>query len=157
MEYARLRIALPFTAVLLLGAATCFADEEPVPKFVVARASGSATVLYDATKQVSEIVRDKLDDEAADRRLQHEALRVLASVTPELPDAQTITIRITYAQSGEVSPVYGTPTFAGIERYANMSASAVDAKSDRDRWKEGVPGALPSWISFTVVGKLPPR
>ena len=149
-----------FTVAALLGTLIpVLADDAPPGKVVIARASGDATVLYDATPEVAAIVRDKLSDDAANARLQRDALRVLAKVAPELTDAQTITVRITYAQSGDVSPVYGTPTFAGVERYANLKSPAADAKSDRDKWKEGLAGTAPppAWITFTVVGKLPPR
>ncbi len=154
-----LRIILFAVPATLLALMPAFAADEPPGKVVIARASEDATVLYDATPEVAAIVRDKLGDDTANARLEHDALRVLAKVASELSGSRSITVRITYAQSGDVSPVYGTPTFVGIERYANLRMSTADASTDRDMWKEKTAAnvAAPSWTSFIVVGKLPPR
>jgi len=137
---------LVFAAAFLAVGMPALAQTDGATKFVIARAGSDATVLYDATPDVIAIVRDKIGDEQANRLLQHDALRVLALAAPELPEARAITVRITYVRSGDVSPVYGTPTFVGVERYASLRESAPNAKSDRHRQ-----------ITFTVVGKLPPR
>jgi hypothetical protein len=66
-------------------------------------------------------------------------------------------VRVIYSKTGEVSPVYGTPTFADVERFATLTMKAEDAASDRDKWRELGDGAPPAWVQFDVVGELPPR
>ena len=145
---------------LLAVAGSARAEESPVPGHVVlARTEGDALAIWDSTQEVAAIVSGRLSDSDADIRLKHDALRVLAQVQPKVTSSsKTITVRIVYSKSGEVSPVYGTPTFLGVERYATLKVKTTDAASDRDRWKELPDKApLPSWAEFDVVGELPPR
>jgi len=136
------------------------ADEAAIPGHaVLARATGQALIIWDATPLFADVVRRKLPDSEANALIAHDALRILARMQPDLDkDAKSVTVRIVYAKKGEVSPVYGTATFEGIERYATLNANAADLSTDKDKWKEFDPNApLPSWLSFAIVGKLPPR
>lgn len=128
---------------------------------VIARAGADALVLWDATTVVSQIVSDKVSDADANARLANGALRALVQVAPRLDRATSITIRVVYARTGAVSPVYGAATFAGVERYATLEISGSDAKADTGKWKEAAAGgsasALPKSVTFRITGKLPPR
>lgn len=135
------------------------ADGAAVPGHVIlARAEGDALAIWDATPEVASIVSAKLSATDAQDRLEHDALRVLADVLPKVSsNARTVTVRILYSKTGDVSPVYGTPTFAGVERYANVEVKMSDAAPERDRWKNlGDKASLPSWVHVDVVGQLPP-
>jgi hypothetical protein len=146
------RVFVGALCALVLGAA-------PPGHAVLARATGEALILWDATPVVASIVRDKLSDAAANALLERDAAGVLAEMAPNVDRAATsVTVRVLYAETGAVSPVYGTPTFAGVERYASLTVSGTDARSDRDRWRQLGPSApLPRWLAFKVTGLLPPR
>jgi len=132
------------------------ADANDVPGTVVlARATGEAVALYDASPEVAAVVRERMGDTAARGRLAKDALRVLAKEIPDVSQARSVVVRVTYTRSGDVSPVYGTPTFAGIERYANLKARISDVRGDKSDWARST--KLPKWAKFEVVGKLPPR
>jgi hypothetical protein len=125
----------------------------------VARSSGDALLLWDASSEVSAIVSTKLSDDDANARLKRDAIRVLAaSVENVSKDARSVTIRVLYNKTGAVSPAYGAATFAGVERYAEMTLSGAAFFQDRDHWRESADRtAYPRWLAFRVVGSLPPR
>jgi len=158
MTYLRRVVFVPFL-MIALAPVTARADDAIPGKIVVARTTGSAIVLYDASAEVAAIVKDRVPDATANDRLERAALRVLAKETTLLGSASAVTIRITYTLTGDVSPVYGSATFAGIERYANVTMPIGNVKLDRGKWREAASGygALPGGITFEIVGKLPPR
>lgn len=153
-------LARAFVVTLCLTA-FCFsvarADESPTGKVVLAKVTGEAVALYDASADVAAIVKDGSSTDEANRRLQRVALAVLAKELPEFKTAKSAVIRVTYARNGDVSPAYGSPTFAGIERYANLKCDLADARSDRSGWSTDSSGKLPSWATFEIVGELPPK
>jgi hypothetical protein len=151
-------LALVLTALTALTAPARAAGA-PVPgHFILARTHDDALAIWDSTPEIAAIVNGKLSDADAKARLEHDALRVLAAVTPEVAsNAKTISVRVIYSKTGDVSPVYGTPTFADVERFATLTMKAQDAASDRDKWKELGDAAPPGWVQFDVVGDLPPR
>lgn len=158
----KLRTAAGAAAVacsIFLGAAACAAATPDVPgRVVLARAEGDALLIWDSTAEVAAIVSGKLSDADANARLEHDALRVLAAEQAKITSAKTITVRVVFSKTGDVSPVYGSPTFAGVERYATVEIQGADASSDRDKWKELPDNATPpAWVKFDVLGELPPR
>jgi hypothetical protein len=126
---------------------------------VLARVEGRALVIWDSTLEVAQIVKDKLPDAAAKDRLERDALGELLLEAPNLGRARSVDVRVVYTKTGDVSPVYGSPEFAGVERYATLTMPAADVKRDRGRWQEAATGggALPAWIEFSISGELPPR
>jgi hypothetical protein len=154
------RIAAVAAAGFALAAAVPATADDAVPGHaVLARASEDALVLWDASTVVATIVRSKMSDADANALLERDAARVLATIAPNVDKgAKSVTVRVIYSMTGDVSPVYGTPTFAGIERYATLTVTGPDVRSDRDRWKElDAKAALPAWFAYKIVGKLPPR
>jgi hypothetical protein len=151
--------------MLAAAAVALFLSESPasaldtVPGHViVARENDDAVLLWDATPDVADIVRERLSDADAEKRLERDALRALATSLDRVPNARTVTLRVLYSKIGDVSPAYGSPTFAGVERYATLTVDARRAAGDDDRWKElGPRSAVPAWIDYEVVGELPPR
>ena len=152
-------------ALLALVAAACIAttsaaSAEDVPGHaVLAKPDADALVIWDASPVVASIVKSKTADPDANDLLERDAAHVLATMAPNIDkSAKTITVRVIYSKTGAVSPVYGTPTFMGIERYATLTVPAADALSDRDKWKElAVKTPIPAWFTFKIVGLLPPR
>jgi hypothetical protein len=144
-------------ATFFLASASSAATEVP-GRVVLARAEGDALLIWDSTAEVAAIVSGKLSDADANARLERDALHVLAAEQPKVTSAKSITVRVVFSKTGDVSPVYGSPTFAGVERYATLKIDASDAASDRDKWKELADTATPpAWVKFDVIGELPPR
>ncbi len=136
------------------------AQDSTVPGHVViAKASDDALVIWDSSPEIAAIVSDKVNDADANARLAHDCLRVLAQSLPKLDKStKTVTIRVIYNKTGAVSPVYGSPTFAGVERYATLTAPYKDAVADKGHWRELGPNAkLPGWLQWKILGTLPPR
>jgi hypothetical protein len=136
------------------------AEETAVPgHVVVARVSDDALIIWDSSPEIAAIVTNKIADEAANNQLERDALKVLAQSLSKLEKtAKTVTVRVIYNKTGAVSPIYGAPTFAGVERYATLEVPYKFAASDRDKWKElDAKHAVPSWVTFKVIGQLPPR
>jgi hypothetical protein len=150
---------LALVAAGCLAAATAALADEVPGHAVLAKPDGEALVIWDASQVVAEIVKTKTADAAANDLLERDAAHVLATMAPNVDKtAKTITVRVIYSKTGAVSPVYGTPTFMGIEKYATLTVPAADAQSDRDKWKVLDPkAAVPSWFAFKVIGLLPPR
>jgi hypothetical protein len=158
------RFAPIVSVATLVAAGMCFApslaDAPVVPGHaIVARPEGDALVIWDATTEVTAIVKDKVADPAAKDRLERDALNELVVEESKLSNVTAVNIRVVYTKTGDVSPTYGSATFAGVERYATLTMTAADLKGDRDKWKETAAGtaALPAWVAFTISGELPPR
>jgi hypothetical protein len=147
------------TVLVALLPVASLGELPPTGHAVVARSSGDALLLWDASSEVSVIVSTKLSDDNANVRLKRDAIRVLAaSVENVSKDASSVTIRVLYNKTGAVSPAYGAATFAGVEHYAEIKMTGTEFFHDRDRWRESSERApLPAWLTFRVVGQLPPR
>ena len=157
----RIHVLAPLAATLALAVAPgapAAADDAVPGHAIVARTAPDALVIWDATADVTSIVKDKVSDTDAASRLERDALRVLASTADRLKRAKTVTVRVIYNKTGDVSPVYGSPTFAGVERFANLTVDAADVSGDKDKWRDLSDKApVPAWVAFKIVGSLPPR
>ncbi len=160
-----LRFALRF-ARSVAAAAVAFAPlsaradvAKPPGNVIVARTAGDALLIWDASVDIAGIVTNKTPDADANALLERDAARVLAASLSKVDKAATsITVRVIYQKTGAVSPVYGTATFAGVERYATLKLSGKDANDDRDKWRElGDAAPAPGWFAFAVIGQLPQR
>ncbi len=148
------------TAALMVSTVAATADSPPASgHLIVARTAGDALLIWDASVAVASIVNDKASDADADARLQHDALHLLSQSLNKLDaSAKSVTLRIVYNKIGAVSPVYGAATLADVERYATLTAAVRDLRDNRDKWRDAGPNkALPSWITYKVNGRLPPR
>lgn len=162
MENLRLKllgISIAFVACSAVFLHPTCAQESAPGRAVLSKSTGDALVIWDASKVVASIVRSKMADAAADGLLKRDAVRVLAKMLRNIDrTAKTITVRIIYAKSGDVSPVYGTLTFKGVEHYALLTVHGADAQSHKTKWKELEDKAtIPSWFSYKVIGRLPAR
>jgi hypothetical protein len=148
-----------FLLMLFRLAAPSFAEDTVPGHAVLARPTGDALVIWNASQVVASIVRSKMTEADADNLLERDAVRILTSMSPHIDkSAKTITVRIIYAKSGEVSPIYNTPTFKGFEQYALLMARAQDIPTNLNKWKELQENhAVPAGLTYKVVGRLPPR
>ena len=138
--------------------AACSAEADAATHVVIANVGPAAVLIWNASPFVAQLVANRVPDAAANDRLEHAALRAIATDVRLLTRAKTITVRILYDKTGDVSPIYGSATFAGVERYANYSFPAPLARANANRWKSlRDADALPPWGALRVIGTLPPR
>jgi hypothetical protein len=157
---AVIKSALVAAMLSFLGCyGSAFAEESVPGHAILAKPGGEALVIWDSTPAIVSIVKNKLSDGDANALLERDAARVLAGMAPNLDKhAKSVTVRVVYSKTGEVNPAYGTPTFAGIERYAAFTMKGADVRSNRDRWKSvDDKSPLPAWFAFKITGLLPPR
>ena len=150
--------AFGFFAIVLALALPTSARADDATHVVVADTSATAVLIWNATPVVAQIVTDRANDPVANERLERGALRAIATSLKVLVRAKTVTVRILYDKTGAVSPVYGDPTFAGVERYATITFAAARGRASASKWR-GLrdTDALPPWVAFHVIGTLPPR
>lgn len=115
-----------------------------------------ASLLWDATPYVTQLVSDKLTDEHGLHALEATALRALADKGKTLA-APALTLKVTYAKTGAVSPVYGGATFAGFEPVLTLSAKRAALAKNAAAWSSQLAdGKVPAGVIVSVTGKLPP-
>ena len=126
-------------------------------KVVVARSTGQALLLWDATNDLATLLQQKQQQPVIVGTLEARGLRLLGDRAATLKDASTVSIRIVYQKTSTISPTYGTPTFAGIERLITMTAAKsvlqhlTPAAYDAVRMGKSVPG-----VTVEMSGQLPP-
>jgi hypothetical protein len=107
-----------------------------------------------------QIVKIKASNAAANARLERGSLRALAEIASQVSSSKSITVQVIYNETPDVNPAYGAFTFAGIEKYANLKITSADARDDKGKWREAAiakDGSFPRSVTFTIIGKLPPR
>lgn len=145
-------------SLALLSAAVCDASQvrSVSGNVVLARSGANATYLWNATPYVTQLVADKVSGDDALRNLEASALEALASKAAS-SKAKKVTIRVVYERTGAVSPVYGSPTFAGIENVLTMTVTPKDLNAHHAAWAQDLlSGKNPSQLKIVVSGKLPP-
>ena len=123
---------------------------------VTRTAPAEAALLWDATSYVTQLLSEKITDEPGMRALEATALRALAEKGKSLA-APELTLKVTYAKTGAVSPVYRSVTFAGFEQLVTIVAKRVALEQHADAWSlQLANGTIPKGVRITVTGKLPP-
>ena len=149
---AALAFALPVLAPMAAPA------EAPVPGPIsVARTTGEALIIWDASQEVAGIVTNKIPDDQANEKLKHDALRIAAGNISKIEKtANTVTVRVIFNKTGPYSNVYKADTFGGVVRYATLEMPYKEASADKDHWKSlDAKSPLPGWMKFTILDKLP--
>ena len=124
---------------------------------IVTRTSpAEAGLIWDATTYVTQLVSEKITDERGMRAIEATALRALADKGKGLA-ATSLTLKVTYAKTGAVSPVYGNVTFAGFESVVTIAAKRAALAQHAGTWSEQLAnGTIPKGVRISVTGKLPP-
>src|SRR5258708_1515984 len=131
-----MRILVSGTLVVTFCAINLSFGVAAIPgRVIVSRGTGEGVIVWGASVEGASIVANKTADSPADNKLERDALKILGPTLSGIDkSARTVTVRIVYYKTGAVSPVYGSPTFVGIERYATVEISYRDALKDRDKW-----------------------
>ena len=115
-----------------------------------------AALIWDATPYVTQLVSERMTDERGMRALEATALRALADKGKTLGVA-TLTLKVTYARTGAVSPVYGGVTFDGFESVVTIVAARAALARNAGAWSGQLAnGTVPKGVRVSVTGKLPP-
>lgn len=141
-----LKIPLTTVPALILAAvfstfALAFAAS-PSGTIVLARAGHAPVLIWDATPAVIDIVHNKTSDADALKALSAQAAQIDLQRFKRYPSAQQITVRVIYQRAGSVSPVYGSPTFGGVESLLNVTLRR---------------GQQAGAARVAITGKLPPH
>jgi|ERR1700681_1213743 hypothetical protein len=146
---------------VLLGAVIARADAPAIRPVsgavIVTRTSpAEAGLIWDATAYVTQLVSEKITDERGMRAIEATALRALADKGKGLA-ATSLTLKVTYAKTGAVSPVYGNVTFAGFESVVTIAAKRAALAQHASAWSTDLAnGTIPKGVRISVTGKLPP-
>jgi hypothetical protein len=158
----RHRFAVPVLSTLVLlcdGAARADAPAvRPVSgAVIVTRTSpAEAGLMWDATPYVTQLVNEKITDEPGMRALEATALRALADKGKGLA-ASMLTLKVTYARTGAVSPAYRSVTFEGFESVVTIGAQRAALARNAAVWSAQLAnGTIPKGVRISVTGKLPP-
>ena len=128
----------------------------PKGSIVLAKTSPSALLIWDASPVVADLVADKTPDSQALRLLTADAIELLHERAASLT-AKTVELRVVYTRSGAISPAYGAPTFAGVERVMVIDASRADALARADQWKKAARDGAPTpGLTVKITGSMPP-
>ncbi len=155
-----LRIAA-CAAVLAASMASAAFSSEPAARPVegpvlLVRAGADAQYLWNATLYVAHLVADKQGGAEGVHALEATALAALAEKSRSNP-APTVRIKVVYAKTGEVSPVYGTATFTGMENVLTLSAAHGELSKHAAQWvRELAAGRVPAKLTVDMTGTLPP-
>jgi hypothetical protein len=152
-------VAALLLATLVTSAALAQDQDEDDLPVLVAKPGGHALLIWDATTQVTDIVKNKMNDAAADDVLERGALAAIASNRDALSrSASDVTVNIIFKKIGAINPEYGTPTYAGVYKCAVLKMDGNDVFGKRDGWPTLAASApIPAWVHFSLVGQLPPR
>lgn len=155
---AGLLVALFALACVPVAAATAEPSPPPGP-VVLSRAHGDALAIWDATADLTALLANKTSAEDALRRLEADAVTVMAEKAKLLPsDAKTLTVQVIYQRTGAISPTYQVATFAGIERLLTVKAPVNEIAAKSAAWSAELRvGKTPAALTVTVAGKLPPE
>jgi hypothetical protein len=153
-------VSAAFSFVLLAaGIARADAPEvRPVSGAVIVTRTtpAEAGVLWDATPYVTQLVSEQLTDERGMRAVEATALRALAEKSKSLA-APALTLKVSYARTGAVSPVYRSVTFAGFEPLVTIAVKRTALAQHAGAWSAQLAsGTIPKGVRITVTGKLPP-
>ena len=115
-----------------------------------------ARLIWDATSYVTDLVTQKMGGDPGMRAIEATALLALADKSKSL-SATTLTLSVTYAKTGAVSPVYGSATFAGFEPVVTIVAKRAALNQHAAAWSAQLAnGTVPRGVTVSVTGQLPP-
>jgi len=145
-----------FAAFASACALTSIQAQTPQGNVAVSRSHGDATVIWDATGELTDLVAAKASKKDALARLESDAALIFAAKAPRLrKTAKTLSVIVLYTKTGAVSPTYHVATFEGVERLFVLKARAT--ANARDWAGQFSRGTVPGGASVTVTGQLPPE
>jgi len=155
-------LAIAVAGTLALLPLAGIADDAPAVRpasgaVIMAKASGDSTLfIWDATPYVTQLVSDKMLGDDGLHAIEATAIQALADKVKKASTA-AVTVRELYSKTGAVSPVYGSPTFAGVERVVTIGAQRAALEKNAEAWSASLAkGTIPQGVTIDISGKLPP-
>jgi len=113
---------------------------------IVAKSGTAVVLLWDASSAVGSMLRQNVGNDAILRAVERESISIVISKAAAFPKARTIEVRVIYARTGAVSPIYGTPDFVSFERLVTVkvAASALRKRKNNRAFHVMVTGKLPT-------------
>jgi hypothetical protein len=128
----------------------------PVGNVIMARAGTSPLFVWNATPYVVQLGSDKMLGVPGLRALEATALSVLADKSQSLT-ATNVGIRVVYEKTGDVSPLYRTTTFEGLEEVFTITVDRKTLLKSQQSLVTAVQGGKPAQgLKIDVSGALPP-
>jgi len=145
---------IPFQPPAILADATSISGAQ----VIVAKASGDAVLIWDASSTITEILRRKVPPALAMRSIEAQAADLLALRGPALKSAKSISLRVVYPRKPEFNPQYGNEVAATVERLMTLKASPATLVHDGKTWSAMIQkGGSPRGLDIMVTGTLPPE
>jgi hypothetical protein len=143
-------------SITLAGTAALAAELRPLEGPVILTKGGAnPEYLWNSTTFVAHMTTDKLFGDDALHALEAAALAALADKA-KTSKAASVRIKVIYAMTGEVSPVYRSATFVGMENVLSITAPRGELEKHASDWPQQVAsGHAPGGVSIAVTGKLP--
>jgi hypothetical protein len=156
LNFCRMMSFIAVSSFVLFGGAAAAADL-PAGTVVMAKSTPDALLLWDSSPVLAKMVADKVGEAHALSTLESDAMAIATQRSSGLSTAKTITVQVIYSKTGAVSPVYNTPTFAGVEKVLTVSGTPSDIAKNGATYTEQLShGTVPAAVKVAITGKLPP-
>lgn len=145
--------ALTFAAIAM----TCsVARALPAGSTIVSKAFPDAQVIWQATPEVAHLVAAKVPSADALLALENDALLIMESKKASIdPRATSVSVKVIYAQTGNLTIVHDAEVFEGFEDLLTIKATSA-ALDQSESWdKELAAHRLPAGVSVQLTGVLP--
>jgi hypothetical protein len=144
-----------FKTLLAAGFAVAFIGAAPQGAISVARTTGKAVIVWQATPLIATMIAAKESDGKAFADLESQALEIIKARKAMFGEASSVSVHVLYAKTGPVNPTYKVAVFAGIERILTVTADQAALKNS-STWPKAVdPAHLPPGVTISIDGKLP--
>lgn len=151
-------VAVLFVAVALLPRAVASAEPGVSGSIVVAKSGAAAMILWDATPEVIAAKNNQTPQAQTMLHLETLALQILHDKSAALTHSKTMTIRVLYDKTGDVSPVYHTATFEGVEHVFDLTAPRRElVKQYAKLAAEVAQEKIAAPLHLDMTGTLPPE
>jgi hypothetical protein len=142
-------------ALAMAVAGSGIAMATPAGAVVVAKNSGSALLIWQATPFIALVVAKHESNDQALAEIESAGLQVIAGHKALLKKASSVSLRVMYIRTApQNDPQYAPTSFAGFKQLLtlNVTKSALAASA---KWPAAVgPGRLPAGVSATITGKI---
>ena len=156
MKFSRFVSALMVFALLMSGIAA-FASTGPPGQVILAKDSKDPILIWQASREIYEMVGDGATQSDIDARLAHDALKAVAANLRKIKSGNgTLLLKIMYNKMTPNALNYEVFSLSNASSYAELQMPIKDAKQNRNKWMNlSGNGSIPTWIRYKVVGSLP--
>ena len=136
------------------------ASETALPQGAVtlAKTTPDALLIWDATPAVAALRKARTDPRVGLAQLEAGAMSIALARAASLTHSTNVSVRVLYEMTGDVSPVYHSATFEGVERLLTVTATRSDILANGAAYAEQLErGTIPAAVKVSISGALPPQ